>query len=89
MDLLPYTAPPLHSGERWDSFYTLTHCWGAVGCASPSIHRLTTGERWVVDLLRYTTSLLGSSRQWMVALKRSEIMGGGDAVSRHAVGSSF
>ena len=62
-------------GVRCNSCNALLLCLGAVGngtramhcltacCAIPDIHRLTGLGQWAVELLQYTSSLLGGSGQ--------------------------
>ena len=60
MDILQYVASPLRSSGQWISFNTLLHSWETVGSGSPLMHRHIAVDRWAMDLLQYTTPLLGS-----------------------------
>ena len=62
--LLQCTASLPGGSGQWNSCNAPPHCLGAVGSATPALHRLTALGQWAVTLLQCTTSLPGGSWQW-------------------------
>ena len=70
----------------------MPHCHGAAGSKSPSWHRHTDGEQWVVELPLHIATLAGSNGQceFFKALPHATVPGGGTlAKLRHTAGEQW
>ena len=63
LQLLPRTASLPGGSGRCNFSNARPHCLGAVGSATPAMHRLTALGQWAVKLPQCTTSLPGGSGQ--------------------------
>ena len=53
-----HTSTLLGSSGQWVSIITWPNLRGAVGSGTPSVHRHTTQEHWVAELLLYSATLM-------------------------------
>ena len=63
MELVPCTASLSGDNGQWNFYNTVSHCLGAVGCATSALQCVHAWGHWVVSLLQYTASVPGGSGQ--------------------------